>query len=434
MTIGITESGWMGAFSPVAFTNILKRVADENRSGELQIVSGNWVKAVRVDTGKVRFAKSNMRQDRLGESMLAHECISPTDYRLASEKMASDGCRFGEALLKMGRLDRERLHRELGVQVQRIVLSMFRLRDGLYSFEEAEESTGRLQMSEGLPFSLSVPSLILKGLRRIEDGGTILSALPPAGTVIRMAGKRTYPIDLDKLTSLERRVLEKAGDGAVLGAIVRDGSIDRGKALRACYALLTLGLLEVESSSSTDSASSDLDSPVSGEVLVEEIQSRSETVATELVEDDPPTPDVSPLDEGEDALRRGRIEQLERDARLHLEVKDWNGALPLLHELVALAPKNSTYQLMLGQALQFHPTQSATAEEHFIQAIALAPDDASMHVALGRFYQRMQRHARAITELQKALELDPVNQEAKRYLEARRQPSRMKKLLGKIFR
>ena len=62
MTSVATESGWMGAFSPVAFTNVLKRVADEGRSGELQIVSGNWIKTIRVDDGAVRFAKSNMRR------------------------------------------------------------------------------------------------------------------------------------------------------------------------------------------------------------------------------------------------------------------------------------------------------------------------------------------------------------------------------------
>ena len=138
MTSVTTESSWMGAFAPVALTNVLTRVADESRSGELKIVSGNWVKTVCVDDGTLRFAMSNMRQDRLGESILAHECISKNDYRAASDRMAHDGCRFGEALLKMGTLDRKQLHRELGVQVQRIAPSLFRVSEGLYSFEETD--------------------------------------------------------------------------------------------------------------------------------------------------------------------------------------------------------------------------------------------------------------------------------------------------------
>lgn len=484
MTSVATESGWMGAFSPVALTNILKRVANESCTGELQVVSGNWIKTIRVDEGAIRFAKSNMRQDRLGESMLAHECISRSDYHLASERMASDGCRFGEALLKMGCLDRDKLHRELGVQVQRIVLSLFRVREGLYSFEEAGPNDARL------PFSLPVPPLLLKGLRRIEDGRLILSALPPADTLVRMAEKPTYNLDLAKLAALERSVLEKAGDGASIGEIVRDPSLDRSSALRACYALLTLGLLEIQPALGDDNAatrelierqfdrlesSSEEDllgvnreaseellrttyEELSGEwvevrretsdpallekidaiefrlaaayhLLLVERERVSETVTAELVE--PETLEHNALDE---APRRARIEQLERDARLHLQVKDWSGAISLLHELVALAPENAEFQMMMGQAMQVHPTLKAAAEEHFLQAIALAPNHAGAHVVLGRYYQRAKKHARAIAELERALELDPENVDAKRYLEAGRQPTRMTQLFKKIFR
>ncbi len=401
----------MGAFSPVAFTNVLKRVADEGRSGELQIVSGNWIKTIRVDDGAVRFAKSNMRQDRLGESMLAHECISKGDYRLASERMTNDRCRFGEALLKMGRLNRKQLHRELGVQVQRIVLSLFRLSEGLYSFEEAETAGTN---DTRLPFSLSVPPLLLKGLRRVDDGRLILSALPPADTIVRMAERPAYNFDLSKLAQLERNVLEKAGGGATIGSIVRDASLERSAALRACYALLTLGLLEIADA---------------GEDVEQE--RAPEPVEAELVQE------AAPEEEEEDAAdgvaRRNRIEQFERDAKLHLHVKEWDGAISLLHELVALAPANASYQLMLGQAMQFHPTLEKTAEEHFLQAVTLAPNDAHAHVALGRYYQRTKKHARAITELERALKIDPRNEDATRYLEKGHQPTRMTKLFKKIF-
>ncbi len=484
MTSVATEPGWMGAFSPVALTNVLKRVASESCSGELQVVSGNWIKTIRVDDGAIRFAKSNMRQDRLGESMLAHECISRSDYRLASEKMAADGCRFGEALVEMGCLDRKKLHRELGVQVQRIVLSLFRVRDGLYSFEEAGPN------ETPLPFSLPVPPLLLKGLRRIDDGRLILSALPPADTLVRMAEKPTYNLDITKLAALERSVLEKASDGATIGDIVRDGSHERSSALRACYTLLSLGLLEVEapqpseaseaireliesqferleSTSEEDMLGVTRETPeeplreayaslcgewanvreeTDDDTLIEKIDAIefrlaaayhqllvernrvSETVAAE------PLDEPTEQSEGDDASRHARVEQLERDSKLHLQVKDWTGAISLLHELVALAPENAEYQLMMGQAMQFHPTLKSAAEEHFVQAVTLAPNDAPAHVGLGRYYQRAKKHARASAALERALELDPRNEDAKRYLEAGRQPTRMSRLFKKIFR
>jgi hypothetical protein len=404
----------MGTFSPVAFTNVLKRVADEGRTGELQVVSGNWIKTIRVDDGAVRFAKSNMRRDRLGESMLAHDGISKGDYHLASERMTHDGCRFGEALLKMGRLDRKQLHRELGVQVQRIVLSLFRVSEGLYSFEELETTAIG---DTCLPFSLSVPPLLLKGLRRVDDGRLILSALPPADTLVRMAAKPVYNFDLGKLASLERSVLEKAGRGATIGAIVRDTSLERSAALRACYALLTLGLLET----------TDADA---GEAVAQ--KHTPGPVESELVPESPPEEEAveAPVD---DVARSNRIQQLERDAKLHLHVKDWDGAISLLHELVALAPASASFQVMLGQAMQFHPMLEKTAEEHFLQAATLAPNDAHAHLALGRYYQQTKKHARAIIELERVLEIDPDNTDATRYLNKSHQPSRMSKLVKKIF-
>ena len=411
MTSVAAESGWMGAFSPVVFTNVLKRVVDEGRSGELRVVNGNWIKTIRVDDGAVRFAKSNMRQDRLGESMLAHEGISKGDYRLASERMTTDGCRFGEALLKMGRLDRKQLHRELGVQVQRIVLSLFRVSEGLYSFEEAETAG---VSDTRLPFSLSVPPLLLKGLRRVDDGRLILSALPPADTVVRKAERPVYSFDLRKLAQLERNVLQKAGDGSTIGAIVRDASIERSVALRACYALLTLGLLEI-ADAGEDSEPEPALEPVEAELVSESLPEEEEEVAAD------------------DVARTNRTEQLERDAKLHLQAKEWDGAVSLLHELVALAPANAAYQLMLGQAMQFHPTLKKTAEEHFLQAVTLAPNDVRARVTLGRYYQQTKKHAHAITELERALEIDPGNEDAKRFLDKGHQPTRMSKLVRKIF-
>ena len=88
----------VGAFSPVILTRILKHTADKARSGALQVASGPSVKTVHFDRGSVRFAASNIRRDRLGESMLAHEFISKEDYARAVLKMKTDRCRFGEAL------------------------------------------------------------------------------------------------------------------------------------------------------------------------------------------------------------------------------------------------------------------------------------------------------------------------------------------------
>jgi len=491
MTTGATaETSWMGAFSPLAFTEVLKRVAQESRSGELRIVSGNWIKTIGVDAGAVRSATSNMRQDRLGESMLSHESISGSDFKVASEKMAHEGCRFGEALVEMGRLDRKQLQRELAVQIQRIVLSLFRVSEGLYSFEEAEPS------DERAAFSLPVPPLLLKGLRRIDDGRILLEAMPPADATVRLATTPLFPIDGHRLPTLERSILHKAREGVTIGSLVRNQGLPRRQALRSCYGLLTLGLLEVAPETEADPAASAAPQPgpsddstremIEGrfeqqDALADEdllgvprdasqdeldhaykqaseewVRIRSRTQETGLAEkidaiefrlaaayhqllverDRSAGGSVVGGEATEDTTsgpREARIVQLVRDAKLHLQVEDCNGAMSLLHELVALEPANASYQVMLGQAMMLHPTLDKGAEEHFMQALELEPDNADVRVALGRYLQRVKQTARAAAEFTRALDIDPEHEDARRYLESTNEPTKMKRFMTKLF-
>ncbi|MGH9332783.1 MAG: DUF4388 domain-containing protein, partial [Vicinamibacteria bacterium] len=229
----------MGAYSPVVLTRILKRTSEEARSGALHVVSGASLKTIHFDHGSVRFAASNIRKDRLGESMLAHDFISREDYALACERMKNERCRFGEALLQLGRLTEDELNRELAIQVQRIVLSLFRIPEGTYSYD-ASSTDGATR----LPFQLPVPPLLLKGVRAVTDGKLILSALPPANARVRMAPKLPRGIRLEKLSTSERAVLQIAGDGTEIGEIVRRSELAKSEGFRSCFILLSLGLLE----------------------------------------------------------------------------------------------------------------------------------------------------------------------------------------------
>src|SRR6185503_7724843 len=96
--------------SPVAET--LRRLAAERRSGDLQIRSGKFVKTVFFDHGRIVFAASNLKKDRLGEALVATGRITEEDFRRASALMSGDRKRrFGEALVQAGVLESDELGR-----------------------------------------------------------------------------------------------------------------------------------------------------------------------------------------------------------------------------------------------------------------------------------------------------------------------------------
>lgn len=478
----------VGAYSPVVLSEILKRTVDEGRSGALHVVSGPSVKTIHFQDGEVRFAASNSRRDRLGESMLAHEFISRRDYELASEKMKTERCRFGEALLQLGRVSKKDLRRELAIQVQRIVLSLFRIPAGTYSYE-ATPSTATAAFGFGLP----VPPLLLKGLRVIEDGKLILSSLPPAHTRVRVAARPPYKIDLRKLSSSERMVLELAGDGAEIGEMIRRFDLGPSAAFRGCFVLLALGMLEPIAGDDApketmpvapedpcrelileqfdrlaDVSEADL-LGVRSNVGIEGLEEAYQGLKDEWAEVRRQTTDRSLLEkltaiefrlaaaftqlrvereaheervedearptepDPQDFARQESIARLERDVRLHLQVKDWNGAVTLLHELVALDPNRAELQAMLGKAMQHLPTLTKNAEQHFLEAVNLAPEDAYFRLDLARYYIATRNPSRALSALQTVLDMDPSNEDAVKLMKSMRSPNRMEKLFKKVF-
>ncbi len=484
----------MGAFSPVVLTRILKRTADEGRSGALQVASGPSLKTVHFDHGAVRFAASNIRTDRLGESMLAHEFISKDDFERAVAKMKNDRCRFGEALVSLGRLTEEEVHRELAIQVQRIVLSLFRTPAGMYSYDDA---VGDSAIPSALPVGLPVPPLILKGLRVIDDGKLILSVLPPANTRVRVAPNPPRGVPMKKLSDAERSVLQIAGEGTEIGDIVRRSELGRSAGFRSCFILLSLGLLEPIPDDVSNTAEATPADPASDEPAVEiepcsdlivaqfdklsmvsehdllgiranaSLEQASEAYETLKVEwaevrsqtRDPDLVDKvdaiqlqlatayarfrlefdrraheKPAPEPADFGRRERIEQLSRDARLHVQVKDWNGAIPLLHELAALEPQRAEFQALLGKSMQHVPSMRKNAEQHLLEAVMLAPNDVSVRLELARFYLTGSNRSRARSEIQSVLTMDPGNEEAHRLTASLKEPTPMQKLFGKVFR
>src|SRR5262245_49349556 len=57
------------ATTPIAEN--LRRLAVERKSGDLHIRSGKLAKTIFFDHGRIVFAASNLRKDRLGESLIA---------------------------------------------------------------------------------------------------------------------------------------------------------------------------------------------------------------------------------------------------------------------------------------------------------------------------------------------------------------------------
>src|SRR4030095_6854224 len=70
---------------PIAQT--LRQLSADRRTGDLQVRAGRIVKSVFCDRGRIVFAASNLKKDRLGEALLALGRITDEEFARASALM-----------------------------------------------------------------------------------------------------------------------------------------------------------------------------------------------------------------------------------------------------------------------------------------------------------------------------------------------------------
>jgi tetratricopeptide (TPR) repeat protein len=138
-----------------------------------------------------------------------------------------------------------------------------------------------------------------------------------------------------------------------------------------------------------------------------------------------------------EAMRRmrqgGGEARLLRDVKLHFKLQDWEGVVPLLEQLVQISPGSGLYRGMLARAMSRHPVMRKNAEEHFIEALRLAPHDAELHYWLGLYYKSFGLKSRAYTEFRSTLRIEPQHEGARKQLAGDRKDDAVGTVIKKIF-
>jgi tetratricopeptide (TPR) repeat protein len=486
---------WVGSHSAITLSQVLRRIACEEKSGDLQVTFGQNTKTVFLKQGSVVFAASNLLDDRLGEAMLEKGSISEREYLLASNLMRTEGRKFGEALVRMGLLTHKELERHLCFQFNRIVLSLFHVHEGIYSFEERPPS-----IPDELMVTLSVPYLLLDGLRGVSDDKLLLSSLPSPKSRLRSTTRGFTNFDVSELRPEELTVLRAARNGATLESIVNDVGGELGRVLRLCGALYVLGFLQPEYDIGNESelqrkittaygqtermnehqllevcSGADRDAIERAYVMkrldwihtkrlvkedpelqqmISEIQFRLAAAYHRLIVEKQPNPEMksasnqgrstkpvttsglTPITDLEKGLPSETVhgkeqqkldkkaKEILQNVKEHVCARNWEEAIPLLFDLVELEPQNASYRGFLAKTMFKSQAMRKNAEGHFLEAIRLAPKDADLHLWLGLYYRSYGQGAQAAVQFRTALELDPRNRAAKRYLYPRKNGKR----------
>jgi tetratricopeptide (TPR) repeat protein len=225
------------ARSPISET--IRKLSAERRSGDLQVRSGRMVKITFFDHGRLVFAASNLRRDRLGEALVADGRITQQEFDRVSALMRTDrGRRFGEALVQAGVMDRYEVGTAVARQVRRVAISFFELTDGAAVFEERACSIPLEYM-----ISLSVHRLLYDGIRGMKDQELVLKGLGYLDRGVVLAEVPPFPYEPRGRSTEELEILDLAQRRVTVRRLGwAEGGLTFPR-LRAVYALLAAGIL-----------------------------------------------------------------------------------------------------------------------------------------------------------------------------------------------
>ncbi|MET0555212.1 MAG: DUF4388 domain-containing protein, partial [Vicinamibacteria bacterium] len=199
------------------------------------------VKTIFFDHGRVVFAASNMKKDRLGEALVALGRITDDEFSraVAFMKEGEKRRRFGEALVRAGVMDKDELGRSVARQVKRIVLSLFEFTDGATSFEERPCAIPLEYM-----VSLSVHRLLYVGIKTMKSRELIIEGLGELDRYVSLAPVPPFRFGIKKCSAEELEIMEQAKGRVTLRRLCwAPGGLSLSR-LRVTYALLASGVLQ----------------------------------------------------------------------------------------------------------------------------------------------------------------------------------------------
>jgi len=159
-----------GSLAENDFPRLVQSLNERNWTGVLRLSYAGVTKSVVVQDGRMVFASSSSRDDRLGELMLRRGRVTLKQLTAASTAVVP-GKRLGTVLVEQGAISPKDLIKSVVEHTQEIIYGAFLWTEGQYALEEGGES------KEAIKLNISTPDLILEGIRRIDAWSRIDGAV-----------------------------------------------------------------------------------------------------------------------------------------------------------------------------------------------------------------------------------------------------------------
>ena len=225
-----------GSLAEHDFPDIVEAIYENQWAGRLTVTHMGVGKSIVVQAGRLVFASSTSRDDRLGELLLRQGKITLHQY-VEAGKLMEGNKRLGTILVERGAIAPKELVQGVVEQTREIIFGIFQWTEGRYRLESAAAD------SEAITLKISTPELILEGIRRIEAWSRIERGIGGLGALYAAT-----PRAADRLaqfsTSPEKAALVTSLSGPKkIEQICQESSLSHFEVCRTLWAFRVMGLI-----------------------------------------------------------------------------------------------------------------------------------------------------------------------------------------------
>ncbi len=162
-----------GDLARIQLPDLLSFLSMIRGSGKLALRRDRLERSIHWKEGEIIFAVSNSPEHSLGQFLLRNGKITVAQYEDSTRRVTPQ-TRHGKLLVQMGAISPKDLWWGVKNQVLEIIYSLFGWKEGIFAFTEGVDEL----LNERIVLSINTPSVIMEGIRRLDESARIREKVP----------------------------------------------------------------------------------------------------------------------------------------------------------------------------------------------------------------------------------------------------------------
>jgi len=254
--------GLQGNLKTIVLSDVLQWISTSRKTGILHIRGTQGVtKRIFFRSGLICSTASSDPREYLGHFLISHGYLTEDQLNKAMETQIQTGIKLGKVLVMVGIIEEDELMGMLKLKAEENLYGLFLWDEGEFTFEDLQEID-----EDMIHMALDVTSLIMEGIRRMDEWGRIRKVIRNDGIVFRKVsgkGNDAGPV----LKDFEQRALALFDGSRSLAEVALELHATEFQASTSAYKLVELGFLEAagEKEGAEEAAYTDIQRQLLGE-------------------------------------------------------------------------------------------------------------------------------------------------------------------------